>query len=164
MITMDMDTLSATHELRGHDPEEEKEERKRLKCTKFKFCTFSGTFSRRSRAGFLGHSQLLSIDLDHVGWLKVEGLKQRLAADKNFATALCFRSPSGDGVKWVVAIDTGRASHEEWFDATCLYLKDTYGLEADKACRDVTRCCFLPHDAQAIIGEEFKNTINKRNA
>lgn len=156
-IMTDVGMLMATHRLRSLDPVSQKDERRRLKQTTFSFCTFSGTFSYRRRQSLLQHSQLLCIDLDHVGTPDdVLRLKMRLAADPDFETALCFRSPSGDGVKWVIAIDTSQATHEEWFDATCRYLRDAYALEADRACRDVTRCCFLPHDGLALIGQQFR--------
>ena len=163
LITTDVDTLQATHRLRALDPVEQKEERRKLKQTLFSFATFSGTFAYRRRQDLLRHSQLLCIDLDHVGEpCDVMPLKLRLAADPEFETALCFQSPSGDGVKWVVCIGTEQATHEEWFDATCMYLRDAYGLEADKACRDVTRCCFLPHDGLALIGEQFRKCSNNQ--
>lgn len=161
LMMTDVDMLMATHRLRALDPAAQKDERRRLKQTTFSFCTFSGTFSYRRRQSLLSHSQLLCIDLDHVGTPdQVMSLKMRLASDPEFETALCFRSPSGDGVKWVVAIDTTQATHEEWFDAMCRYIADAYGLEADRACRDVTRCCFLPHDGQALIGPQFRKDDN----
>lgn len=159
IITMDMDALNATHELRKYDPVAQRDERRRLKGKLFRFVTFSGTFSYRNMAGFKQHSQLICIDIDHVGESRVPRLKQQLALDPEFETALCFRSPSGDGVKWVVAIDTWQAAHEVWFNAIYLYLKNVHGLEADKACRDITRPCYLPHDPFAIIGEQFKRKI-----
>lgn len=163
MITLDMDVLNATHELWAIDPNDKKA-RRALKGRKFDYVTFSGTFTIRRSDGLKQHSGLLCIDLDHVEKEPRNGekrrtvweVKQLLAADPEFETALCFRSPSADGVKWVVVIDLDRGTHREWFYAICKYLEDKHGLEVDTSGKDVTRPCYLPHDPQAIIGEQFR--------
>lgn len=128
---------------------EEKESARAYKSSKFDFCTFSGVFSYRDEQHFVRHSGLLCLDFDHIDDL--EGHFKALSEDPRCPTALLFRSPSGDGLKWVVPIDVSVMSHEEWFDALAAYVKDTYGLEADKHCRDVTRACFLPNDPKAYM-------------
>lgn len=148
-ITTDMDALTATYRLRDiHD----EKERRLFKKRAFAFCTFSGIFAYRSRDGLLSHSGLLCIDIDHVGnHLLLDDLRKRLIDDEQFLTELCFVSPSGDGLKWVVSINTELYPHELWFDATRQYLLDRYGIDADKACRDVSRACFLPHDPGCYV-------------
>lgn len=150
-ITLNVDAMTATQKLREiHDPKEHRA----FKARNFAFCTFSGTFSYRSRDGLLKHSQLLCLDFDHLGSLyRLESLRQRLTADPKVATALCFISPSGDGLKWVVRIDTLQSgfTHEQWFDALSRYVMQKYDVEADAACRDVCRSCFLPHDSTCYI-------------
>lgn len=115
-ITTDMDALTATYRLRNiHD----EKERKLFKKRGFAFCTFSGIFRYRSRDGLISHSGLLCIDIDHVGsHLQLDDLRKRLIDDEQFLTELCFVSPSGDGLKWVVSINTELYPHELWFDAT----------------------------------------------
>lgn len=144
-----MDALTATYRLRDiHD----EKERKLFKKRGFAFCTFSGIFRYRSRDGLISHSGLLCIDIDHVGsHLQLDDLRKRLIDDEQFLTELCFVSPSGDGLKWVVSINTELYPHELWFDATRQYLLDRYGIDADKACRDVSRACFLPHDPGCYV-------------
>lgn len=148
-ITTDMDALTATYRLRDiHD----EKERKLFKKRGFAFCTFSGIFRYRSRDGLISHSGLLCIDIDHVGsHLQLDDLRKRLIDDEQFLTELCFVSPSSDGLKWVVSINTELYPHELWFDATRQYLLDRYGIDADKACRDVSRACFLPHDPGCYV-------------
>lgn len=111
-----------------------------------------GIFRYRSRDGLISHSGLLCIDIDHVGsHLQLDDLRKRLIDDEQFLTELWFVSPSGDGLKWVVSINTELYPHELWFDATRQYLLDRYGIDADKACRDVSRACFLPHDPGCYV-------------
>ena len=74
-----------------------------------------------------------------------------LLEDKCFTTELLFRSPSGDGLKWIIRINTAEVSHAEYFNAVANYLRLTYGLEADKSGKDVSRACFLPYDPEAYI-------------
>lgn len=108
------------------------------------------------------HSQLLCIDFDHLG---VNGepqmWRERLKADRLFMTAISFVSPSADGLKWIISIDTMRATHKEWFEAVSMYLKERYGLKADRACSDITRTCFLPHDPYCYLNPAF--TVEEMN-
>lgn len=119
------------------------------KAAHFDYCTFSGTFESRSDKALVDHSGYLCIDFDHL--TDVKGTFEKLLGDRYFETQLLFRSPSGDGLKWVISINTAEVSHEEYFNAVANYLKRTYGLEADKSGKDVSRACFLPYDPEAYI-------------
>lgn len=119
------------------------------KAANFDYCTFSGTFESRSDKALVDHSGYLCIDFDHL--TDVKGTFEMLLGDRYFETQLLFRSPSGDGLKWVISINTAEVSHEEYFNAVANYLKRTYGLEADKSGKDVSRACFLPYDPEAYI-------------
>lgn len=119
------------------------------KAAHFDYCTFSGTFESRSDKALVDHSGYLCIDFDHL--TDVKGTFEMLLGDRYFETQLLFRSPSGDGLKWVISINTAEVSHEEYFNAVANYLKRTYGLEADKSGKDVSRACFLPYDPEAYI-------------
>lgn len=128
-----------------------------FKKRNFQYVTPSGLFApTRRRENLVSHSQILCIDFDHLG---LDGEPQmwrdRLEEDRLFVTSNCFVSPSGDGLKWWVSIDTSRATHEEWFDAVSMYLKQRHGLMADRACRDVTRPCFLPNDPDCYYNTAF---------
>ena len=122
----------------------DKAEAKRYKATAFDFCTFSGTFNSRRADALIQHSGLMCLDFDHIA--DIEELRNRLLGDTMFETQLLFRSPSGDGLKWVIAIDKCTLSHGEYFTAVANYIKFTYGVEVDRSGRDVCRACFLPYD------------------
>lgn len=127
-------------------------EARKFKARKFDYVMFSGSFSYGSDDKLTSHSGLICLDFDHVGDAEaVRGLKATLIADKYFQTQLLFTSPSGDGVKWVLNIDLARCDHRTWFRALQNYVKATYHLEADEKCINVSRACFLPHDAEVYV-------------
>lgn len=124
------------------------------KAQHFDYCTFSGVFTIRNDKSLVKHSGLLCIDFDHLN--SVETLFKSLLQDDYFDTQLLFRSPSGDGLKWVIQInpplsDLGSFSHGEYFAAVANYIRQAYGVEVDKSGRDLSRACFLPHDPNAYI-------------
>jgi len=132
---------------------------RKFKASNFDYCTFSGTFTTRSDKAIIKHSGLLCIDFDHLN--SVETLFNSLLQDEYFDTQLLFRSPSGNGLKWIIPIsptsppegDLGGwgFSHGDYFAAVANYILQTYGVAVDKSGRDISRACFLPHDPQVFI-------------
>lgn len=125
-----------------------------FKSANFDYATFSGEFSIRNNAHCLAESGLLCLDFDHVP--DVEGLFARLLTDRYFETALLFRSPSGDGLKWIIEVNRGQTSHPDYFCAVTGYITRTYGIEPDKSGKDLARACFLPHDQNAYINPNYR--------
>ena len=132
----------------------DKSRRRAFKSARFDYVTFSGRFTKRGQQGLIAHSGLLCIDFDHL--TDVEELFQWLLQDEYFDTQLLFRSPSGDGLKWVVPIDLEEAPHEQWFDSIYWYCRKTYGMAPDDQCKDVARACFLPHDPNAFLHPDLR--------
>ncbi|MDR1739149.1 MAG: hypothetical protein LBR45_00120 [Bacteroidales bacterium] len=122
---------------------------RKFKATNFDYCTFSGVFTARNDKALVKYSGLLCVDFDHLN--SVETLFNRLLKDEYFDTQLLFCSPSGDGLKWIISIDTTEITHSDYFVAVANYIQQTYGVEADKSGKDISRACFLPHDPQAFI-------------
>jgi hypothetical protein len=122
---------------------------RKYKAVKFDYCTFSGVFNSRSDKSLVKHSELLCIDFDHVQDL--DTLQQALLADEYFDTQLLFVSPSGDGLKWIIEIDTQEAPHGEYFTSVANYIVETYSVEVDKSGKDISRACFLPYDPDVFI-------------
>ena len=120
-----------------------------FKARHFDSVTFSGSFSYRDAAHLKEPSGLLCADLDHLP--DVEATFQTLLSDRFFDTELLFRSPSGDGLKWVISLDYKGHSHEEIFAAVANYVRKSYGLRIDPACKDICRACFLPCDTRAYL-------------
>lgn len=148
----------ATAHLRSLPPAQ----RPAFKRSNFDFCTFSGVFRQRKAEQLIRHSYLVCFDFDHL--TDVEAVALTLLDDPYFETMLLFRSPSGDGLKWVVSmeqnyayrerffpVETPASYHALFFYAVQHYLRTTYSLEVDEKCKDVSRACFLPFDPNAYI-------------
>jgi len=128
---------------------------RQFKAANFDYCTFSGTFTTRNDRALIKHSGLLCVDFDHLN--NVEALFNNLLNDDYFDTQLLFRSPSGDGLKWIIPIDTTSSSHNEYFTAVANYILQTYNIEIDKSGRDPSRACFLPYDPQAYLSPSLNS-------
>lgn len=128
--------------------------RRDFKAKNFDYATFSGTFNHRGKDGLIRHSGLICLDFDHVK--RAHELRPRLLADEYFETMLLFRSPSGDGIKWVIPIEPGELSHERYFESLWWYCRKTYRVVPDRQCRDVGRACFLPWDPEAYINPALR--------
>lgn len=124
-------------------------EAKSYKGKAFPFATFSGRFSpSRSIGNLSAPAPFICLDFDHVG--DVAAWRSRLLAYKPAQPALLFVSPSGDGIKAVYRIDFTRTL-ADWFASLSWALMIDLGLQADKACKDISRACFLPYDADAVL-------------
>lgn len=126
---------------------------RRFKAQQFDYVTFSGTFSKRNDAQLLCHSGLMAVDFDHLP--DVDSVRQALMQDACFDTEMIFTSPSGDGLKWIIAIDISIVSHADYFRAVANYIKHTYGWVIDPSGKDVSRACFLPSDPQVFIHPKY---------
>lgn len=147
--------MERTHKLRAMENEKEA---KKFKAMNFDFACFSGTFSYRDANNLIEHSGLMCLDYDHVGNShQLWALRERLLQDPMLKTELLFTSPSGDGLKQVVEIDLTLGDHLAWFNVLKNYIKVNHRYEIDKACSDVCRSCFLPHDASCYVNPIILN-------
>jgi hypothetical protein len=147
----------------------DKKQAQKFKCYNFDYCTFSGVFSERKDKHLVEHSNLLCIDFDGLysyecdtarneqNAMSVELLRYKLLQDEYFETMLLFRSPSGNGLKWVIPIEVRDtksafyASHLDYFQAVEKYIRQTYRIQIDTSGKDVSRACYLPHDQSVFI-------------
>jgi hypothetical protein len=63
-------------------------------------------------------------------------------------TAYCFRSPSGNGLKVFVEVNSGIEQHVEAYKMVQAYYEELSGLKADPKCKDIPRLCFVSYDPQ----------------
>ena len=140
-----------TEELRAI---EDSKKKRKFKANRFDYVTFSGVFERRNDKFLQRHSNLITIDFDHLQ--DIEKVRQQLLDDEYFETEMLFISPSGDGLKWIVRIELDEFTHQENFSAITNYIKHTYNLEVDASGKDVSRACFLPHDANAYLHKRHR--------
>jgi len=131
----------------------DKTQAKRFKSNCFDYCCFSGIFTKRNANALVQHSGLMCIDFDHLP--DPDDLRQKLLFDEYFDTQLLFRSPSGDGLKWIIPVDLSEYTHGEFFEAVAEHILQSYGVQIDKSGSDVSRACFLPYDPHAYINPEY---------
>ena len=145
---------------------------RKFKASNFDYCTFSGVFTTRNDKALIKHSGLLCLDFDNLQSVElsckrgqnsnsfevmpsvadnVQKLRFQLLQDEYFDTQLLFCSPSGNGLKWIISVDTAETAHGNFFIAVANYILQTYGIVVDKSGRDISRACFLPHDPQVFI-------------
>ena len=128
-------------------------EARQFKSMCFDYVTFSGEFSSRCDKNLIRHSGLMTLDFDHVD--NVSRLRESLLHDIFLETEMLFVSPSGEGLKWIVAIDLTETSHQEFFNAVAIYILHYYGIEIDKSGRDISRACYLPYDPEVFIHPKY---------
>jgi hypothetical protein len=154
--------LDAYHYLIGHFARQrtltlrslsDAQQARRFKASNFDYCCFSGIFSKRNDNALIRHSGLMCIDFDHLP--DPDDLFRRLLLDDYFDTQLLFRSPSGDGLKWIIPIDLAEYNHGDYFQAVAAYILQRYSVQIDKSGRDISRACFLPYDPNAFINPEL---------
>ena len=147
-------------------------EARRYKSEMLDYVTFSGCFSSRRTGGLIEHSGFLCFDIDKIeSEGRLQEIKSLLINDEELHTVLCFRSPSGNGLKWVVEVpdrvwlrqtestddrvqitDVIVKNHRVLYERIRGYLFDQYGIESDHT-SDIARPCYLCHDVDAYYDE-----------
>lgn len=127
-----------------------------LKC-KLDYFTAGGTFTQRGDKFLIAESGLLVLDFDELDG-RVEEVRAALLTDAALSQALVlvFISPSGDGLKAVLAADP-RYSRVRNYACLRRYLTSCYGwgITLDKKTADVSRACFLSHDPTAWLAPAY---------
>lgn len=119
------------------------------KINKLPYVTFGGTFNERKDAGLIKESGLVCIDIDCLP--DVAATKQSLS--KSQLPIMYFVSPTGTGLK-VVFVCNKKYSFKENYAAYSRYLIEKVGIaekHIDKSCSNISRACFLCHDADAFF-------------
>ena len=147
----------ATEELRHMEAAGASDEQLRdYKLLNFEYATFSGVFRYRRAAFIVSRTPFLTIDIDDLSsYDEARRLQQQLVGDPELQTVLCFVSPKGRGVKWVVRLPrwTDGLVFRRQYDMVRSYVGFTYGVDADKSGSDICRACFLPWDPECYIGK-----------
>jgi hypothetical protein len=114
--------------------------------------TPSGKFVGGRKLEFLTeYSKFIILDIDKLSATELQNAKN-LAAQSEFTYA-CFISPSGNGLKILVKIDTPKTEHKETFLKVQAHYESILKLEIDKSGKDVTRLCFYSWDENLYLNE-----------
>lgn len=123
----------------------DKEGARKLK-NKLSGFTPSGVFRGGHKATQLeSYSHVLGLDFDHVA---DPAELAALFRDHPFTLAQ-FVSPGGSGLKVFVAVDTEPEQHADAFAAVASHYEQLSGIMADRACKDICRCCYVSDDPEA---------------
>jgi hypothetical protein len=117
--------------------------------------TPSGKFVGGRKLEFLTeYSKFIILDIDKLSTNDLQKSKS-IAAQSEFTYA-CFISPSGNGLKILVKIDTPKTEHKETFLKVQAYYENILKLEIDKSGKDLTRLCFYSWDENLFLNENSK--------
>jgi hypothetical protein len=116
--------------------------------------TFSGQFKGSHKQENLNqYSNFIIIDIDSINKAIIEEIKKQLFQDKFIAAV--WISPSGCGLKVLMAIVSSANDHKICFDTISKYLDANYAVEVDKSGSDVCRLCFVSYDIKLLMKDSF---------
>ena len=114
--------------------------------------TPSGKFVGGRKLEFLTeYSKFIILDIDKLCVADLQNAKH-LANQSEFTFA-SFISPSGNGLKILVKIDTPKTEHKETFLKVQAHYESILKLEIDKSGKDLTRLCFYSYDENLYLNE-----------
>jgi hypothetical protein len=134
------------------------------KALKIRLDYFSvgGVFTHRADAALQIESGLLTLDFDKLGGRVAEARAQLLSdAALAPALALVFVSPSGDGLKAILAADP-RYDRRTNYERLGRHLTRRYGWgpTLDASTAEVSRACFLSHDVDAWLSPAYATNVD----
>ena len=93
--------------------------------------TPSGTFTKRKAANLKEYSGFVHLDFDKLSSRDMYNAF-KIICEEQF-TYLCFQSPSGNGLKVFVQVDSGEENHSEAYLQVQQYYEDLLGIKSDSA-------------------------------
>ena len=107
--------------------------------------TPSGRFiGGRKMQYFKEYSGLIILDFDKLTENHLALLSEQIP--KIPYTFAFFKSPSGNGCKVLVKVDSKKEDHLQAFNQVRLYYENTLALQVDPSGKDITRLCFFSYD------------------
>ena len=151
--------INRARELKKINEDRYKAEKKKLPC----FTLSANCNHRKSKDDgnkLINHTGLLQIDIDGISEDDFQKRRNQIQSDRH--TVFCFVSPGGNGLKAGIKIDSNY--HRESFDQAERYYKETYGIEIDKATKDLYRPFFVSYDPELFVNpqaETFKIQVQE---
>jgi hypothetical protein len=103
------------------------------------------------------YSNCIILDIDKLSTEDLQKTKQ--TANQSKFTFASFISPSGNGLKILVKINTPKNEHKETFLLVQEHYEKLLNLEIDKSGKDITRLCFYSSDENLYLNENSKTFI-----
>ena len=103
------------------------------------------------------YSNCIILDIDKLSPADLQ--KAKLLANQSEFTFASFISPSGNGLKILVKIDTPKTEHKETFLLIQAHYEKLLNLEIDKSGKDITRLCFYSWDENLYMNENASTFV-----
>ena len=114
--------------------------------------TASGTFgASRTKANITTYSQIVGLDFDHIPLSEIQQVVTMVNECKY--TFASFISPSGEGIKVFIKINSNAAQHTIAYNQVANFYKNSTGFDFDAKCKDITRLCFVSYDTNLYLNE-----------
>ncbi len=156
----------ATEKLRAMMGTATDDELRDFKKLNFEVATFCGVFSYRNAQNLVERSPFTVLDIDDLSTTEeARRVQQILIGDPMAETALCFVSPKGRGVKWVVRIPewAQKEKFKDTFRTMQEHVAFEFGIAVDKSGSDISRACFLPYDPECYVNPKYSHSETKDN-
>ena len=112
-----------------------------------------GLFEGGRKMEFLKeYSGLLILDIDKLSSSQLSNIKQTA---QGIAFTYCvFTSPSGNGLKILVKINSSQDHHKLVFNQVKKYYESVLNVNIDPSGKDVSRLCFFSWDPEIYVNNE----------
>lgn len=97
------------------------------------------------------YTQMVVLDIDKLS--KEQLTNAKALASQSPYTFASFTSPSGNGLKIFVKVNSSQENHKDAFLALQKYYEELLALPIDKSGKDVTRLCFVSYDTDLYLNE-----------
>jgi VirE N-terminal domain len=111
--------------------------------------TPSGTFRIRSDWDMISYSQIVHLDYDNLE--NAAKLKERIVKSPKVFAA--FISPSGNGLKVFVKVNSGEDHHQLAWSQVRETFDTLAGIKSDTTARNLSRLCYVSNDSEAYLNE-----------
>ena len=117
--------------------------------------TPSGVFEGGRKMDFLKmYSGFVHLDFDKLTPEDMVVAQGKCKSDSH--TFGVFISPSGNGFKVLIEVNSGLEDHAVAYQMVSDYYQKLTGIEPDPSCKDVTRLCFVSYDPDAYYSISSK--------
>ena len=116
--------------------------------------TPSGTFHNGRKAELIStYSRFIVLDIDKLSDSQLYYARNAIINCQH--TYSVFISPSGNGLKVIVPVNSMVQQHKQAYQQVSSHYESLTDLQIDQSGKDVSRACFIAHDAEAFINPKY---------